>query len=476
MADDSHLHEDEDNDDRHDVPVSISSQNSRLPHHLDEFDGYPIDLGFFHRHRRLIDRTSPPISSSDRESQVISTIDMLNHRVEQSQSQASIRSDRSFRVIEENDVFSNEFEVDFGEGLGVLFENCDNPNCYDVDDDEYDDNSGFLVTDCGNNLIVRTRVRRGVRSESGDSSQGPGTPEIYIDGMRVANTGYDSDDAPGNEIIEVLNGGCDEESGLHLCWDAFQLEDDITTANLNPNANDDFEWEEVDDRVDEREISSMFFGAEPDDDASVLPVLLTGFQDPSEENDDLEPDDASVLPVLLTAFEDSNEEHDALEPDDDDDASGLPVLLTGFEDPSEEHDALNWQVLSNVNNFEPNPDSEDQNDEYDYTEYEMFFGPFADSDVSSSARPPASRTVVVNLSTVLMTQQDVAKNNILCAVCKDELIVGETATQLPCSHHYHGDCILPWLAIRNTCPVCRHELPTDDLDYERRKAERAGRA
>ncbi|KAD2805932.1 hypothetical protein E3N88_39309 [Mikania micrantha] len=355
MADDSHLHEDEDNDDRHDVPVSISSQNSRLPHHLDEFDGYPIDLGFFHRHRRLIDRTSPPISSSDRESQVISTIDMLNRRVEQSQSQASIRSDRSFRVIEENDdVFSNEFEVDFGEGLGVLFENCDNPNCYDVDDDEYDDNSGFLVTDCGNNLIVRTRVRRGVRSESGDSSQGPGTPEIYIDGMRVANTGYDSDDAPGNEIIEVLNGGCDEESGLHLCWDAFQLEDDITTANLNPNANDDFEWEEVDDRVDEREISSI--------------------------------------------------------------------------------------------------------------------------DVSSSARPPASRTVVVNLSTVLMTQQDVAKNNILCAVCKDELIVGETATQLPCSHHYHGDCILPWLAIRNTCPVCRHELPTDDLDYERRKAERAGRA
>jgi hypothetical protein len=71
----------------------------------------------------------------------------------------------------------------------------------------------------------------------------------------------------------------------------------------------------------------------------------------------------------------------------------------------------------------------------------------------------------------VVTEADAAPQQ--CAVCKDGIEAGEGARRLPCAHLYHGGCILPWLAIRNTCPLCRHELPTDDAEYEHWKAKRA---
>ncbi|KAL8150088.1 hypothetical protein AgCh_006921 [Apium graveolens] len=52
------------------------------------------------------------------------------------------------------------------------------------------------------------------------------------------------------------------------------------------------------------------------------------------------------------------------------------------------------------------------------------------------------------------------KNIVLCPVCQDEVNVGECAKESPCGHCYHENCIMTWLAYRNTCPVCRFELPT----------------
>ncbi|KQJ93775.1 E3 ubiquitin-protein ligase RNF38 [Brachypodium distachyon] len=49
-----------------------------------------------------------------------------------------------------------------------------------------------------------------------------------------------------------------------------------------------------------------------------------------------------------------------------------------------------------------------------------------------------------------------------CAVCREVFAAGELAVWLPCNHYFHGDCIRPWLAIRDTCPVCRGQLPRND--------------
>eukprot|EP00347_Sterkiella_histriomuscorum_P007440 403348913 len=56
-----------------------------------------------------------------------------------------------------------------------------------------------------------------------------------------------------------------------------------------------------------------------------------------------------------------------------------------------------------------------------------------------------------------------------CQVCFEQFKDEDKFYKLPCKHLFHVDCILPWLDKHNTCPSCRHELPTDDLNYENRR-------
>ena len=44
-----------------------------------------------------------------------------------------------------------------------------------------------------------------------------------------------------------------------------------------------------------------------------------------------------------------------------------------------------------------------------------------------------------------------------CAVCWDDFKLGEEVRQLKCEHIFHEPCIVPWLELHNTCPVCRQE-------------------
>eukprot|EP00727_Mastigamoeba_balamuthi_P008412 m51a1_g4193 hypothetical protein (225) ;mRNA; r:405142-405899 len=53
-----------------------------------------------------------------------------------------------------------------------------------------------------------------------------------------------------------------------------------------------------------------------------------------------------------------------------------------------------------------------------------------------------------------------------CAVCMEDLEQGARVSAMPCGHRFHAQCIGPWLELRNTCPCCRYELPTDDPEYE----------
>ncbi|GMI87157.1 BCA2 zinc finger ATL 11, RING-H2 finger C2A [Hibiscus trionum] len=73
-------------------------------------------------------------------------------------------------------------------------------------------------------------------------------------------------------------------------------------------------------------------------------------------------------------------------------------------------------------------------------------------------RPPASKAAVEGMPTVEINETHI-DNELCCAVCKEQFEIGTKVRNMPCDHLYHSNCILPWLQLRNSCPVCRHELP-----------------
>jgi len=87
-------------------------------------------------------------------------------------------------------------------------------------------------------------------------------------------------------------------------------------------------------------------------------------------------------------------------------------------------------------------------------------------EIPDGGAPPAAKSAVEGLPTVTVSQNQVDSGAALCVICRDMVCAGEPSRQLPCKHMYHSHCILQWLSIRNSCPTCRYELPTDDPHYE----------
>ncbi|XP_022897083.1 E3 ubiquitin-protein ligase RING1-like [Olea europaea var. sylvestris] len=100
---------------------------------------------------------------------------------------------------------------------------------------------------------------------------------------------------------------------------------------------------------------------------------------------------------------------------------------------------------------------------------EQLIQQLAENDPNRYGTPPASKSAVDGLPNIKITEELLATDSSQCAVCKDSFGLNEEAKQMPCKHIYHKDCILPWLELHNSCPVCRYELPTDDPDYENRR-------
>ena len=48
-----------------------------------------------------------------------------------------------------------------------------------------------------------------------------------------------------------------------------------------------------------------------------------------------------------------------------------------------------------------------------------------------------------------------------CAICCENIENECDGFKTPCNHHMHNTCLTHWLLLKNTCPICRHNICGD---------------
>ncbi|KAH8420925.1 hypothetical protein KR222_009841 [Zaprionus bogoriensis] len=81
--------------------------------------------------------------------------------------------------------------------------------------------------------------------------------------------------------------------------------------------------------------------------------------------------------------------------------------------------------------------------------------------METSGPPPLSTQRINEIPNVRISAEEVERK-MQCSVCWDDFKLDETVRKLPCSHLYHENCIVPWLNLHSTCPICRKSLANDD--------------
>jgi len=71
--------------------------------------------------------------------------------------------------------------------------------------------------------------------------------------------------------------------------------------------------------------------------------------------------------------------------------------------------------------------------------------------------PPMPKENIQEIPTVNISKDQIERSQ-SCSVCWEDFAVGEEVKLLECEHCFHSPCIVPWLELHGTCPVCRKEL------------------
>lgn len=255
-----------------------------------------------------------------------------------------------------------------------------------------------------------------------------------------------------DEIFQTL--GSSSSSTSTSCYDAF-----VPVFRPDPSSASPLSVSAAD------RVRSQFLSVERDlfHDALVAP-RNDGLGFPEEDDDE---EEASIRWDCLQFDDDEEEEPDlpleASAPADEFDWEEVASASGPSVEPE-------WEVLGDV----PPRSPADADEGFVYTSHrdahELLVT--GGEGLFLTSKPPAARSAVEALPSAVVAAGEEGEGE-ECAVCKDGVAAGERVKRMPCSHRYHEECIVPWLEVRNSCPLCRFELPTDDPTYESWKAGRA---
>ena len=78
--------------------------------------------------------------------------------------------------------------------------------------------------------------------------------------------------------------------------------------------------------------------------------------------------------------------------------------------------------------------------------------------LESEGPQPAEQHQVDSLPNLILIGANDLSREAQCAICKEAFQEKDHARRLPCSHLFHHDCIIQWLRVADSCPICLNRL------------------
>lgn len=114
--------------------------------------------------------------------------------------------------------------------------------------------------------------------------------------------------------------------------------------------------------------------------------------------------------------------------------------------------------LNHTNRINENTSVGSLNDFVDGSGFDLLLQHLAQISPSgyASINPPTKKEAIEAMENVTNDEK------LQCTICLEDVEIGSVAKEMPCKHKFHSDCIVSWLKLHSSCPICRFQMPCED--------------